>query len=105
MVSLRDRDFVDVMSELSYWQERFNRGSMIGSSFRDDCAPVIKLACDIYLRDPHGTHNTWTEDLYMHLPTPASTHSAGITTLIAKLCWTRLNGAPSSTSYSSMSLQ
>lgn len=90
MNGLRDRDFVNVVSELSYWQERFNGGSMMGDSFRNDCAPVIKLACDIYLRDPRGSRNARLTDLHAHLPLPQSKNSAGVAAQIAQLCWERL---------------
>jgi hypothetical protein len=105
MKDSRDRDFVNVISELSYWQERFNRGSMIGDSFRNDCAPVIRLACDIYLRDPHGSQHAWFKDLHAHLPPPKSRNGAGISAQIAALCWDRLGGGQTAWRYSPPSLQ
>ncbi|WP_269792710.1 hypothetical protein [Stenotrophomonas sp. Iso1] len=90
MNGLRDRDFVNVVSELSYWQERFDSGSMVGDSFRNDCAPVIKLACDIYLRDPHGSHRARLADLQAHLPLAQTENSAEVSAQIAQLCWDRL---------------
>lgn len=94
MSGMRDRDFVNVVSELSYWQERFDSGSMMGDCFRNDCAPVIKLACDIYLRDPRGSHSTRLADLYAHLPLSQSKNSAGVSAQIAQLCWDRLGDDP-----------
>src|SRR5690606_20535668 len=83
MGNLRDRDFVDVVSELSYWHERFKHGSMMGGSFFDDCAPVIKVACDIFVRHPHGILKDWQSDLFMRLPALGAESNTGITAQIA----------------------
>jgi len=91
MNSRRDRDFVNVVSELSYWQERFRKGSFVADSFDKDCAPVIKLACDIYLRDPHGTDTSWVSALCSRIPSMPSRLNVDISKQVAQLCWSRLN--------------
>ncbi|MGR4896642.1 hypothetical protein ACIPR8_15370 [Stenotrophomonas sp. LARHCG68] len=105
MNARRDKDYVDVVSELSYWQERFNHGSFISDSFEKKCVPVIKLACEIYLRDPHGTEASWSAALYHRIPPLTSRLNADITKHVAQLCWSRLNESSQAEPHSSPRLQ
>ncbi|MBD9534641.1 hypothetical protein IB227_02100 [Stenotrophomonas sp. STM01] len=105
MSARRDKDYVDVVSELSYWQERFNHGSFISDSFEKKCVPVIKLACEIYLRDPHGTEASWAAALHHRIPPLTSRLNAEITKHVAQLCWNRLNESDQTEPYSSPRLQ
>ncbi|MCG8276907.1 hypothetical protein [Stenotrophomonas sp. NLF4-10] len=90
MTTPRDRDFVNVDTELGYWQTRFDNGALIGDSFFKDCRPVIKLACDIYVRNPHGSRSAWLVDLDSHLPDALNRDQRKISGQIAELCWSRL---------------
>ena len=101
----RDKDFVDVVSELDYWQERFNHGSFVANSFQKECAPVIRLACEIYLRDPRGSDVSWVTELYRRIPPAITKLNAEITKQVAQLCWNRLNELNGSVEYSSPQLQ
>lgn len=105
MNARRDKDYVDVVSELSYWQERFNHGSFISDSFEKKCVPVIKLACEIYLRDPHGTEASWAAALYHRIPPLTSRLNTEITKHVARLCWSRLNESSQAEPHSSPRLQ
>ncbi|KRG40268.1 hypothetical protein ARC78_12780 [Stenotrophomonas pictorum JCM 9942] len=90
MNNQRDRDFVDVTAELGYWRTRYSDGALIGDSFINDCNPVIKLACDIYIRNPHGTRSAWHSDLHRHLSGKMSMDQRRISDQIAGMCWDRL---------------
>ncbi len=86
----RDRDFVDVVAELGYWRARFKGGALIGDSFVKDCNPVIKLACDIYIRNPHGSRIAWLGDLHRHLAGDMGAEQRRVADHMAEMCWDRL---------------
>ncbi len=88
--ALRDRDFVDVASELAYWSGRFTTGALIADSFHKDCGPVIRMACDIYVRSPHDTRSAWLLDLDVRLCGDADSRQRKVYSQIAELCWNRL---------------
>ena len=90
MAVLRDRDFVDVVRELAYWRDRFTTGALIADSFHRDCGPVIKIACDIYVRSPHGSRSAWLRDLDARLSGGADSRQRKVYSQIAELCWNRL---------------
>lgn len=87
---LRDRNCVDVASELAYWRDRFTTGALIADSFHRDCGPVIKIACDIYVRSPHDTRSAWLLDLDARLSGDADSRRRKVYSQIAELCWNRL---------------
>ncbi|MBA0255563.1 hypothetical protein JY404_01955 [Stenotrophomonas maltophilia] len=63
----RDTSFVDVEREIIYWRMHFGSGAFPGASFGLDIQPIIKIACDIYTRDPHGSREAWLDDLVRRL--------------------------------------
>lgn len=89
-IARRDRDFVDVVDELAYWRGRFAAGALIADSFQRDCGPVIRIACDIYVRSPHDTRSTWLLDLDARLSGDADFRQRKVYSQIAELCWNRL---------------
>jgi len=105
MNNRRDRDFVNVVSELTYWQERFRKGSFAPDSFDKDCAPINKLACDIYLRDPHGTNTSWVSALCSRIPSKPPRLNVDISKQVAQLCWSRLNETSQAEAHSFLRLQ
>lgn len=88
--ALRDRDVVDVASELAYWRNRFTTGALIADSFHKDCGPVIRIACDIYVRSPHDTRSVWLLDLDARLSSDTNSRQRKVYSQIAELCWNRL---------------
>jgi len=87
----RNKDFVDVDRELTHWRLAFDSGSLPAISFRHEVDPVIRLACDIYIRDPHGARGAWLEDLQVRLATRSSLRGHPGAAEIAGQCWSRLS--------------
>ncbi len=87
----RDRDFVDVVGEVAYWRDRFTHGTFAAGSFDNDCVPVIKQACDIFLRNPNGSVESWLQALCASSSPIISRFNREITRQVAQLCWLRLN--------------
>lgn len=86
----RNKDFVDVDRELKHWEIAFKAGSLPAINFRHEVDPVIRLACDIYIRDPHGTQAAWIEDLQVRLARRASLRGHPGSEAIAIGCWALL---------------
>ncbi len=90
MERARDRDFVDVQRELIHWRSEFLAGNLPAMNYAHEVEPVVKLACDIYTRNPHGCRADWQVDLGRRLsrnPTLRGNRGSGD---IATLCWNRL---------------
>jgi len=87
----RNKDFVDVERELTHWGLAFNSGALPAISFRYEVDPVIRLACDIYVRDPHGTRANWLGELEGRLASRSSLRGHPGAAEIAGQCWTRLS--------------
>jgi len=47
MEATRDPDFVNVQTEIDYWKQRFSTNILMGENFRNECEPLVKLACDV----------------------------------------------------------
>lgn len=90
MERVRNKDFVDIERELTHWGLAFNSGALPAISFRFEVAPVIRLACDIYIRDPHGTRAEWLDDLEDRLAARPSLRGHPGAAEIAGQCWSRL---------------
>ncbi|WP_313178478.1 hypothetical protein [Stenotrophomonas sp.] len=90
MDSSRSRDFVDIDRELAHWQIAFDTGALPAMNFRHEVAPVIRLACDIYVRNPHGTRTAWLQDLQLRLAKRASLRGNPGAEEIATGCWALL---------------
>jgi hypothetical protein len=87
----RNKDFVDVERELSHWGLEFKSGALPAISFCHEVAPVIRLACDIYVRDPHGTRANWLHELEGRLAARSSLRGHPGAAEIAGRCWSRLS--------------
>lgn len=90
MEAARDPDFVNVQTEIAYWKQRFSSNILMGGNFRSECEPLVKLACDVYLRNPHGSRASWIEDLCIRVPHPGRLRGMDFSVQIADLCWDRL---------------
>ncbi|WP_295521565.1 hypothetical protein [uncultured Stenotrophomonas sp.] len=90
MDSSRSRDFVDINRELAHWQIAFGAGALPAMNFRHEVAPVIRLACDVYVRNPHGTRMAWLQDLQLRLAKRASLRGNLGAEEIATGCWALL---------------
>lgn len=90
MDATRDPDFVNVQTEIEYWKHRFSTNILMGENFRNECEPLVKLACDVYLRNPHGSRASWIEDLRIRVPHPGRSRGMDFSVQIADLCWNRL---------------
>ncbi len=91
MKRMRNKDFVDVERELTHWGLAFNSGALPAISFHHEVVPVIRLACDIYTRDPHGTRAEWLVELEGRLATQSSLRGHPGAAEIAGQCWSRLS--------------
>lgn len=91
MERTRNKDFVDVERELTHWGLAFNSGALPAVSFRHEVDPVIRLACDIYIRDPRGMHEAWLGALQVRLAARSSLRGHPGAAEIATLCWSRLS--------------
>ncbi|WP_239504054.1 hypothetical protein [Stenotrophomonas maltophilia] len=89
----RSRHLVDVERELAHWKIAFNLGALPAMSFRYEVAPVIRLACDIYVRDPHGARSAWIDDLQGRLAKRSSLRGHPGAAEIADRCWSLLGCA------------
>ena len=49
----RDPSVIDVQAEIAHWQACHARGSLGIGKF-SELSPVVKMACDIYLKTPHA---------------------------------------------------
>lgn len=88
---IRDRSYVDVEREVAYWRAQFGSGEFPGASFGLDIQPIIKIACDIYIRDPHGSREAWADDLIGRLEMRSDRMSNGAAARgLASRCWDRL---------------
>lgn len=87
----RSKHVVDVERELAHWETAFNLGALPAMSFRHEVAPVIRLACDIYVRYPHGTRSAWMDDLQCRLAKRSSLRGHPGAAEIADRCWTLLS--------------
>ncbi len=93
MIHGRSKHIVDVERELAHWKAAFNLGTLPAMSFRYEVAPVIRLACDIYVRDPHGTRSAWIDDLQGRLAKRTSLRGHPGAAEIADRCWSLLGCA------------
>lgn len=93
MEHARNKDLVDVERELRHWKAEFKAGSLPATNFCHEVDPVIRLACDIYVRDPHGTRRAWLEDLRVRLAGRSSLRGDPGAEAIATACWTLLFGS------------
>ncbi|CAH0064566.1 hypothetical protein NDR96_08985 [Stenotrophomonas maltophilia] len=93
MIHGRSKHVVDVERELAHWKIAFNLGALPAMSFRYEVAPVIRLACDIYVRDPHGTRSAWIDDLQGRLAKRSSLRGHPGAAEIADRCWSLLGCA------------
>lgn len=91
MERTRSRHYVDVDRELTHWETAFNLGALPAVNFRHEVAPVIRLACDIYVRNPHGTRSAWLEDLQERLAKRSSLRGNPGAAEIATGCWMLLS--------------
>lgn len=91
MESDRNRDLVDVERELKHWALAFNQGKLPAVSFRHEVDPVIRLACDIYIRNPRGSREVWLDDLKARLVGRASLRGNLGSDEIASGCWDLLS--------------
>ncbi len=94
MESLRNKDYVDIDRELAHWELAFNAGALPALNFRHEVAPVIRLACDIYTRNPHGTHVSWLHDLQERLAMRPSLRGNPGAEEIAEGCWKLISVSP-----------
>ena len=83
----RNKDFVDVDRELAHWERAFKAGLLPAINFRHEVAPVVRLACDIYVRDPHGSRLMWLHVLKQRLAMHASLRGNPGAEEIATGCW------------------
>jgi len=88
--ALLENDLVDVQSEIAYWKQRLNTQVLMDENFSNECEPLVKLACDVYLRNPHGSRTSWVEELRMRVPHPGRSKGMDFSVQIADLCWDRL---------------
>ena len=93
MDRISNRDFVDVERELQHWQAAFQSGELPAINFRREVAPVIRLACDIYVRNPHGSRDAWLSDLQTRLALRDSARDHPGSETVAMACWARLSGS------------
>ncbi len=91
MERMRNKDFVDVERELTHWSLAFKSGALPAVSFRHEVEPVIRIACDIYVRDPHGTRAEWLDDLEGRLAVRSSLRGHPGAAEIAGQCWSRIS--------------
>lgn len=94
----RNKDLVDVERELRHWAAEFKLGKLPAINFRHEVDPVIRLACEIYVRDPHGTRSTWLEDLQVRLSKRPSLRGNIGSDQIASGCWDLLSAPTNATS-------
>lgn len=87
MESRRNKDYVDIEKELAHWKLAFNKGSLPATNFRHEVAPIIRLACDIYVRNPHGGRPAWLQELKEHLQRRSSLRGDPGAEEIASGCW------------------
>ncbi len=50
----RDPSVIDVQAEIAHWQARHAQGSLSSGRY-SDLSPVVKMACDIYLKAPRSS--------------------------------------------------
>ncbi|HDS1138872.1 TPA: hypothetical protein QDZ75_002923 [Stenotrophomonas maltophilia] len=86
----RNKDFVDVDRELAHWETAFKAGSLPAINFRHEVAPVVRLACDIYVRDQHGSQLAWLQVLKQRLAMRSSLRGNPGAEVIATGCWALL---------------
>ncbi|AWH25381.1 hypothetical protein C1932_09910 [Stenotrophomonas sp. YAU14D1_LEIMI4_1] len=94
MESPRDKDYVDVSRELGHWELAFNAGTLPAVNFRHEVAPIVRLACDIYIRNPHGTRLAWLLDLRERLERRPSLRGDPGAEEIAEGCWKLISISP-----------
>ena len=90
-VMSRDKNYVDVEREVVHWRAKFGTGEFPGASFGLDIQPIIKIACDIYTRDPHGSREAWADDLIRRLEMRSGrTGNEAAARRLASRCWDHL---------------
>ncbi len=91
----RDPSVIDVQAEIAHWQARHAQGAL-GTGRFSRLSPVVKLACDVYLKAPQASEAQRMEmfrDRLEHHIVPSGTQVEF--ERLAADCWRRLGATPS----------
>lgn len=90
----KDPAVIDVQAEIAHWQSEHARG-LLGKGRFSQLSPVVKLACDIYLKAPAASDQQRLEmfrDRLEHHFIPSTTQLDF--ERLATDCWRRLGATP-----------
>lgn len=92
MNTLFDPDFVDVEKEVDYWLALTSQAAPDQMDFHKYTEPVIRAACDIYIRHPHAAGQQWMRELDGVLRRSCSDNGMQLNRMVAEKCWLHLQG-------------
>ena len=87
-----DAHLVDVDAELQYWRNRWGKTAVAQQEFLQHAEPVIRVACDVYVRFFREPRQEWLRQLELRLELQQTSAERALALQLANQCWDRLCG-------------